>query len=240
VTSAYALSLRHAELSALSDPELVERARARDDAAIRTIVRRYNQRLFRVARAILRNDSEAEDAVQASYVSAFTHLASFRGEAQLSTWLTRIAVNEATARLRRRRPTTDLDELDGASGHSAEIIQFPLINIQPDPETEVHRQEIRALLERAIDALPDSFRTVFVLRDIEGLSIEETAAQLSLQPETVKTRLHRARRRLRVALEAELSDAFTSVFQFDGARCVNMADRVVVALKGSSAHDLIS
>lgn len=231
IPTAHAGRAKGSERDELGDSELLKLARAHDEAAIRTIVRRHNRRLFRVARAILRDDSEAEDVVQASYVSAFTHLDGFRGEAAFSTWLTRIVVNEAGGRLRRRRPAADLDELDSAAAPSADIIQFPFISAQLDPETEVSRQEIRALLEIAIDTLPEPFRIVFVLRDVEGLTVEEAAAHLALRPETVKTRLHRARRRLRAALEAQLSDALPTVFPFDGSRCVHMAERVVVALR---------
>jgi RNA polymerase sigma-70 factor (ECF subfamily) len=226
-------NLDRAEMPELGDAELVAHARRGNEAAIRTIVRRYNQRLFRVTRAILRSDSEAEDAVQASYVSAFTHLDGFRGDAQLATWLTRIAINEANGRLRRHHPVADPADLDRAPLDSAEIIQFPLLGAQPDPEAEMSRQEVRLVIERAIDTLPEPFRVVFVLRDIEGLSVEETAAELSIQPETVKTRLYRARRRLRAAIAEELSGAFSAVFPFDGARCVHMADRVILELRNN-------
>jgi RNA polymerase sigma-70 factor (ECF subfamily) len=220
-----------AGLVAAGDPALVELARGGDDDAVRVLVRRHNQRLFRVARAILRSDAEAEDAVQASYVKAFTHLDGFRGEAQFTTWLTRITANEALGRRRQQRPTTDLEAIEAAQASgSAEIIQFPLLQPQSDPETDMAREEIRQLLEQAVDALPEGFRAVVVLRDVEGLSAEETAAHLSLKPATVNTRLHRARRMLREAIAARLAPAFSALFPFDGQRCVNMAERVVTAL----------
>jgi RNA polymerase sigma-70 factor (ECF subfamily) len=219
-----------AELSGYSDGALVELARTKDEAAIRTLVRRHNQRLFRVARAIMRNDSEAEDVVQASYVKAFTRIESFRGEAELSTWLTRIVVNEATGRLRRQRPTTGVEQIEIEGGQSAQILQFPSIQAQPDPETEMSRQEIRVFLEQAVDTLPAAFRAVFVLRDVEGLSVEETASYLDVKPETVRTRLFRARKLMRAAIEERLSGAFASLFPFDGERCVHMADRVLTQL----------
>ena len=223
-----------AGLVTTGDPALVEMARAGDDDAVRVLVRRHNQRLFRVARAILRSDAEAEDAVQASYVKAFTHLDGFRGEAQFTTWLTRITANEALGRRRQRRPTTGLEAIEVAQvSGSAEIIQFPLLQPQSDPETEMAREEIRRLLEQAVDALPEAFRAVFVLRDVEGLSAEETATHLSLKPATVNTRLHRARRMMREAIEARLSLAFSSLFPFDGQRCVNMAERVVAGLRAA-------
>ena len=217
-------------LASVADTTLVALARTGDETAIRALIKRYNQRLFRAARAIVRNDAEAEDVVQASYVSAFTHLAGFRDEAGFSTWLTRIAINEAIGRLRRQRPTTDLEQVDLESATSAQIIQFPTLQPQTNPETEMARQEIREFLELAVDRLPPAFRAVFVLRDVEGLSVEETASFLSIKEETVRSRLHRARKLMRAAIEEQLSGAFAALFPFDGERCVHMADRVVAAL----------
>lgn len=220
------------ELEQLDDAALLDLARHKNEFAVRIIVQRHNQRLFRAARAITRNDGDAEDVVQASYVKAFTHLDSFRGEAQLSTWLTRIALNEALGRARRKRPTTGIEQIDIANKNpGGTIIAFPSIQAPLDPETEMSRMEVRQLLERAVDELPTAFRTVFVLRDIEGMSTEETAQQLAIKPETVKTRLHRARRLLRAAIETQMSGAFATLFPFDGARCVHMADRVLAQLK---------
>lgn len=216
------------DMDALDDIVLVDLARDNNELAIRTIIRRHNQRLFRAARSIVRNDGDAEDVVQASYVKAFTHLDSFRGDAQLSTWLTRIALNEALGRLRRQRPTTGIEQIDiESSRNGGQVIAFPSMQAPLDPETEMSRMEVRQILEQAVDDLPDAFRAVFVLRDVEGMSIEETALHLSIKPETVKTRLHRARRLLRVAIEQQLSGAFAALFPFDGARCVSMADRVL-------------
>lgn len=223
------------ELERLGDGPLVDLARRGDEGAIRVIIRRYNQRLFRVARSVVRNDADAEDVVQSSYVSAFTHLDGFRGESQLATWLTRITLNEALGRTRSRRPMVGLEQVDIESATSAQIIQFPLLQTQANPETEMSRQEVRGLLEDAVDMLPAAFRTVFVLRDVEGLSVEETASYLSLKPETVRTRLHRARKLMRSALEEQLTGAFGSLFPFDGERCVHMADRVLERLKANAA-----
>jgi RNA polymerase sigma-70 factor (ECF subfamily) len=220
------------DLTALAEADLVGLARARDEAAVREIVRRYNQRLFRAARSIMRNDGDAEDVVQAGYVQAFTHLQNFRGESALSTWLTRIVLNEALGRMRRRRPTTGLEAIEAAQANGgAQIIEFPLLQDHPDPEAAMSRLEIRELLEQAVDSLPEAFRAVFVLRDVEGLSAEETAAQLQIRPETVNTRLFRARRRLRELLAEQLSPMFGGLFPFDGERCVHMADRVVAQLR---------
>lgn len=216
----------------LSDAELVELARQGGENAIRTLIERNNQRLFRAARSVLRNDSEAEDVVQETYVKAFTALASFRGEASFSTWLTRIALNEAVSRLRRRRKNSDLEALDQAVSADAGLVSlFPLSLVPLPADTEAARSEMRQMLETVIDGLPEGFRTVFVLRDVEGMSTEETADHLALRPETVKTRLHRARRMLRVVLEEELRGSFAELYPFDGARCVHMADRVIAKLK---------
>lgn len=230
--SAIAAAERRAETAALSDAELMEMARGGDETAMRVIVRRHNQQLFRVARSILREDSEAEDVVQATYVSAFTNLTSFRNESQLATWLTRIALNEALGRLRKARRTTALEELDMPSrSGDANLLHLPASISAPDPEAEAARNQARRLLERAVDRLPLTFRPVFILRDVQGMNIEETASLLDLRPETVKTRLFRARKLMREAIEKELTGAFAALFPFDGARCADMADRVVAAIR---------
>jgi RNA polymerase sigma-70 factor (ECF subfamily) len=218
------LPLANAE--SLSDEELLVRARLRDERAVRALTLRYNRRLFRVARSILRNDSEAEDVVQETYVRAFTALDLFRGEAGFGTWLTRIAMNEALGRLRRRRPTVDWDT-HGDDRLQAEIIQFPGSAAANDPERTMARSEIRDVLEQSIDDLPDPFRLVFVARIVEGMNVEETAELLGLRPETVKTRLHRARSLLRTTLEKQLGPALTEAFPFDGRRCERMTEQVV-------------
>ena len=218
--------LQLAEADRLSDTELVDRARARDELAVRAITKRYNRRLFRLARSILRDDAEAEDVVQESYVRAFTGLDLFRGDASFGTWITRIAVNEALGRLRRRRPTIDW-ETYSENRTTAQVIDFPASAVSNDPERMMAQSEVRAVLERAIDELPDSFRAVFVARIVEGLTIEETADLFGLKPETVKTRLHRARGLLRDALDKQMGPMLTSTFPFDGARCDRMTEAVV-------------
>lgn len=217
--------------AALDDAALVALARRKDEAAVRALVRRHNRRLFRVARGVLRDDAEAEDVVQATYVRAFTGLDGFRGEAAIGTWLTRIALNEALGRRRRRRPGADLAALDAAVAGGGDLIVFPMSHLPASPESEAGRAQIRRILEQAVDALPERFRLVFVLREVEGLSTDEAAALLAIRPETVKTRLHRARRLLRLDLERLLSAGFDGIFPFDGARCAHMADRVVDALR---------
>ena len=222
-----------AETTAASDETLLARARRRDEAAVRTIVRQNNRRLFRMARAILKDDSEAEDVVQESYVRAFTHLADFRAEAALSTWLTRIVINEAYGRLRRRRPTLEWESGEPVLAVQAQIIPFPSWSSRNDPETAMAQNQIHGLLERAIDALPGRFRTVLVARLVEEMSVEETAELLNLRPETVKTRLHRARLMLRADLERQIGPALTGVFPFAGARCERMADNVLAILRAT-------
>jgi RNA polymerase sigma-70 factor (ECF subfamily) len=222
------------DIEALGDAELVQLARQRDSGAFRVIMRRHNRRLYRVARAVTRDDSEAEDVVQEAYSQAFAKLGKFRGDSSLATWLTRIALNEALGRLRRRRPTVELSTLDAENQNDAHVIQFPLMTSNCDPERAVAQREIRRLMERAIDDLPETFRIVFVMREIEELSVEETAGFLGVPQATVKTRLHRARRLLRQALDEQLAPALADTFPFDGMRCTRMADRVLERLGLSS------
>ena len=222
---------KQAAAEKLNDEQLVERARERDETAVRAITQRYNRRLFRVARSILRDDAEAEDVVQETYVRAFTGLAHFRGDASFGTWITRIAMNEALGRLRRRRPTVDWESY-GENRAQAEIIDFPGATAGNDPERTMAQGEIRAVLEKAIDELPDAFRAVFVARIVEGMTVEETADLFGLQAETVKTRLHRARNLLRDALDKQLGPALTSTFPFGGRRCERMTEKVVRRLCG--------
>jgi RNA polymerase sigma-70 factor (ECF subfamily) len=214
------------------EQDLVARARRGDTAAIRTIVRQNNRRLFRVARSILKDDWEAEDAVQEAYVRAFAHLDEFEERSKLSTWLTRIVANESLGRLRRRRPAfVDLADLENvAATEEGNVVPFPLNASQPDPERAMAQSEINSMLEKAIDALPEAFRIVLVARVIEEMSIEETAELYGLKPETVKTRLHRARALLREDLEQKFGPLLTQTFPFDGARCERMADRVIERL----------
>jgi RNA polymerase sigma-70 factor (ECF subfamily) len=173
-------------LERASEPELIALARNASGAAFQEIMRRNNRRLFRAARSILGSDWEAEEVVQDAYVKGFRALNSFRQEAQLSTWLTRIVINEAQGRLRGRHEHLPLSELDDKA--MGEIIQFPGGGPHTDPERETALTEIRGLLEQSIGALLEPFREVFMLREVEGLSIEETAQVLSLAPDTVKTR----------------------------------------------------
>jgi len=233
-------AIRVSDLDALGDAELVQLACQRDSDAFRVIMRRHNRRLYRVARAVVRDDSEAEDVVQEAYFRAFANLANFRGDSSLATWLTRIALNEALGRLRRQRPAVELSTLDAQSQDETHVIPFPLMAANCNPERIVAQREIRRLMERAIDDLPEIFRIVFVMREIEELSTEETAGFLNLPQATVKTRLHRARRLLRQALDEQLASVLEDAFPFDGMRCTGMADKVLerLGLSSSSTADV--
>jgi RNA polymerase sigma-70 factor, ECF subfamily len=213
----------------LDEGALIARALERDQAAVATITTRYNRRLFRVARSILRDDEDAEDALQSAYLRAFTNLQTFRREASLGTWLTRIVMNEALGLKRKRRSSATLErQPENAAGST--VIPFPGAR-DIDPERSMAQRQITALLEQAIDDLPESFRTVLVLRLLEGMSVEETAEALRITPETVKTRLHRARDRLRQAIERQVGPALLGAFPFDGWRCRRMTERVLEGLK---------
>jgi RNA polymerase sigma-70 factor (ECF subfamily) len=218
---------RQKDLDRLEDAELVDLAGQKVEGAFRVIMQRHNQRLYRIARAVVRNDGEAEDVVQEAYVRAFASLAAFRGDASLATWLSRIVLNEALGRIRRHHPTAELSALENPSPSQAEIIPFPHTSPQLDPERTMAQRQIQLLLEQAIDKLPDDFRTVLIARVIEEMSVEETAALFGLRPETVKTRLHRARKLLREALEEQVGSALCDAFPFDGARCGRMTEKVL-------------
>ena len=208
-----------------SDAELVRRALARDGSAFRAIMKTYNQRLYRLARGVVRNDSEAEDIVQEGYVRAFSHLDGFRGDSTLATWLSRIVINEALGRLRKRRRAVEISMSDDPV-LEAKVIQFPLKANKDDPERTMAQRQILQFVERATDDLPDLYRTVFVARVIEGLSIDETAELLGIKPETVKTRLFRARNLLRKQLDAQIGPVLLDAFPFAGKRC----ERLTVAV----------
>jgi len=205
---------------AASDAALVAAARGGDDAAFEVIMRRHNRAMFRTVRAILQNEADAEDVVQEAYLKAFLHLDGFAGASRLSTWLVKIAVNEALGRLRRRMPGT----LELTSDNLAEDGMHT--SAESSPEAAAAQSEVRRLLETAIDALPQAQRAVFMLRAVEEFSTEDTAACLGIPPETVKTRLHRARQALRRRLQHRVAAALTDTFPFAGARC----DRVVATV----------
>ncbi|TMJ64833.1 MAG: RNA polymerase sigma factor [Alphaproteobacteria bacterium] len=212
-----------------ADAELIQRARSRDETAVRSIMQANNRRLYRIARGILRNDSEAEDVVQETYVRAFTHLENFRGDSSLATWLARIAMNESLGRLRRQRPGVEWNSLPPGT-LEAQIIQFPHSGASEDPEKSMAQRQIQNVVEHAIDELPDAFRVVFITRVIEGMNVEETAEILQLKPETVKTRLHRARTMLRDNVEKKIGPVVMEAFPFAGRRCERLTQAVLKRL----------
>jgi RNA polymerase sigma-70 factor (ECF subfamily) len=210
-----------------TDAELAARAQDGDHGAFELIMRRHNRRLFRLARSYVRNTANAEDVLQAAYVRAYAHLGDLADGDRLAAWLARIVTNEALGRLRAAARVISLEDhllhrrIKGYDDSDGE-----LTSDQPNPERLAASSELRRLLEAAVDALPDDFRTVFVLREVEGLSTAEAAACLAIRPETVKTRLHRGRRLLQEVLGQQLLAYSSSLFDFDGARC----DRLVMCV----------
>jgi RNA polymerase sigma-70 factor (ECF subfamily) len=214
-------------LKSLTDPELARRVAGGDIAAFRLLMRRHNQTLYRTARSILRDDAEAEDAVQEAYLLAYRAMGGFRGDAKLSTWLVRIVVNEALGRKRKAARSAEIIRLDGDAGSAIESAEVNMSDATPEqPEHEAMRAQTRRLLEKKVDELPDAFRAVFVLRAIEEMSVEETAAALDLPEATVRSRLFRARSLLRESLAREIDFAFEDAFSFAGDRC----DRIVAGV----------
>jgi RNA polymerase sigma-70 factor (ECF subfamily) len=217
---------------ASSDAELVSLAVAGNDAAFALIMRRYNRLLFRSARSILKNDDDTQDAVQEAYLHAWRALSTFRSDAKLSTWLVRIAVNEALGRLRhsgaRVVPLTASIDMDG---------ETPEMQMQanPDdqPESTAMRAQVRKQIEARIDTLPDQFRTVFMLRGVEELTVEEVALMLGIPEATVRSRFFRARSILREGLSRDIDMAIGDAFSFAGARC----DRIVEGVLAKIAHE---
>jgi RNA polymerase sigma-70 factor, ECF subfamily len=225
MSTSYALPGSSAMLpSALSDDEVVERVKSGETALYEILMRRYNQRLFRIARSIVRDDDEAEDIIQHAYVQAFSALHQFAGRAQFSTWLAKIAVYEAYRRTRRQgfgsvtvmsRQGDDMDRV---------------ISMDPNPEQQTLRHETTAMLEQAVDKLPAIYRSVFVLREVEALSTDETAECLGITSKNVKVRLLRARRMLRSELYARVGAGAPRAFQFMGERCDRVVRNVLTAI----------
>jgi len=213
--------LQQAKAECWSDEEVVARVLGGETALFEIIMRRYNQRLYRVARSILRNDAEAEDVMQDAYVRAYQHLDQFAGRAKFATWLTRIAVHEALARVRRRSRVQELD----AEPYGGNM--DPLSAKTPDPEQQASDRELLVLLQSAVLALPANYRSVLVLRDIEEMSTADTAEALELSEENVKVRLHRARALLRRELFARAGAQRGNAFSFMGARCDRMVEAVM-------------
>ena len=202
----------------LSDEEVVRRVVEGDAALFEILMRRHNQRIYRAVRAILRDDDEVEDVMQQAYLNAFQHLGQFAGDSQFATWLTRIAVNEALARRRKRARFI---------GEGEDDVTISLVeSTVPDPERQAAGAQLRELMEREIAALPDSFRAVVMMREVEEMSTAETAACLGISEDLVKTRLHRGRTMLRDNLYRRAGVTLDSVFTFGNARC----DRVVAGV----------
>lgn len=210
----------------MTDEEAVARVAAGETGLFEVIMRRYNQRLFRVIRAIVREDDEAEDAVQQAYLSAYSHLSQFAGQAQFSTWLTRIAINEGLARVRQRarNPLWDLEEDDDAM-------------VEPvaprNPEDEASRREMSHMLEEAINELPAMYRLVFVMREVEQISTAETANALEIAEDATKVRLHRAKKMLRDTMSARMEASLADAYPFLGERCDRLVGRVIRAIVGA-------
>jgi RNA polymerase sigma-70 factor, ECF subfamily len=215
----------------VNDAELASRVAAGEEPALRLMMRRHNQTLFRTARAILRDDSEAEDAVQDAYLKAIRGIGAFRSDSKLSTWLVRITVNEALQRLRRTRRAAEVIPLAGDLYEGGEAQDNVMDENAESPEEQAMRAQSRRIMESKIDALPDSFRAVFVLRAVEELSVEETAAVLDIPEATVRTRLFRARSLLRESLSREMDMALDDAFHFAGARCERITERVLARLR---------
>jgi RNA polymerase sigma-70 factor (ECF subfamily) len=216
-----------ADYDGMGEAELVAHARAGHQEAFRVIMQRCNQRLFRIARGVVRDDGEAEDVLQEAYTRAFEHLDGFRGESSLFTWLTSVTLNEARGRLRKRRTTVGVDAIEAAQRTGAQVIMLNSASAVESPESSAARSQMRLLIEQAVDELPEPFRIVFIMREMDEMTVEETAANLDLRPETVKTRLHRARRLLRQGLNERIDSAVTEAFPFLGALCERLTARVL-------------
>jgi RNA polymerase sigma-70 factor, ECF subfamily len=211
-----------------SDAEIIQQVLAGNTALFELLMRRYNERIYRAARSIVRDEQEAEDVMQQAYVNAFTHLRQFNGSAQFSTWLTRIAINEALARVRRRGRYEALDDLSN-------VEPFMSTNPVQNPERQAFVGELRGLLEWAIDTLPDGMREVFVLRDVEGLSTAEVAESLDVSEDVVKTRLSRGRAALRRALLERTGASAPEAFRFYRPRCDRVVQQVLARIADQRA-----
>jgi RNA polymerase sigma-70 factor (ECF subfamily) len=218
-------------MPATADSVLASRTASGDEEAFEALMRRYNRQLFRVARSIVKNDADAEDVLQEAYLQAYRRMADFRGDSQLSTWLTRIVVNQSLMRLRsgkRDRVVVSFGQ-SGADAFEGTEMDPPDDKAESPPDAAL-RGEVRRMLERHIDLLPVAMRTVLVMRDVEDLSVQETADSLGIPPATVRTRLFRARAMLREMLARDADTATMDVFAFDGARCDRLVAGVLARL----------
>lgn len=210
------------DMEALADEDIVQRVLSGERDMFEIIMRRYNRRIYRTVRSIVRDDVEAEDVMQDAYVRAYTNLGQFAGLAKFSTWLTRIAVNEALARVRMKKRLVHVQPGEAANGIGMNIY----VSKTPDPEQNTLAKELASMLEEAVDSLPEAYRSVFVLRHIEDMSTAETAECLDLSEEAVKVRLFRARALLRDELCSRIGSAAPDAFAFAGRRC----DRIVATV----------
>ncbi|MBV61252.1 MAG: RNA polymerase subunit sigma [Nevskiales bacterium] len=226
------------DIADLPDTALAQRVVAGDGTAFEQLMRRYNQPLYRTARSILKDDAEAEDALQEAWLQIYRVIGGFRGEARLLTWLTRIVANEALARLRKHKRRAEIipiagDALQDVLTEEDQMFTHAADTAEP-PEAGMLRDELRRLIERRIDGLPDAFRTVFVLRELEEMTVEEVAASLGIPPATVRTRYFRAKGLLREALASEIDFNLENAFTFAGERC----GRIVAGVLARLGHPL--
>jgi RNA polymerase sigma-70 factor (ECF subfamily) len=229
--------LEKASLESWTDQEVVDRVRAGDTALYEIIMRRYNQRLYRVTYAILRDGAEAEDVIQDAYVRAYQHLDQFAGYAPFSTWLTRIAVHEALRRLQLRKRSQQFEEVEHDEESFMSVSETTVPETSPDPEQRASNAELGQLLEQAVLDLPEPYRTVIMLRDVEELSTAETAAALELTEQNVKVRLHRGRSMMRDRLFARVGASGKNAFPFMGIRCDRVVSGVFARLREVSPED---
>lgn len=220
-----ATTLELARDPALPDEEVVRRVRAGETWLYEVLMRRHNAKVYRAVRSVLRNEAEVEDAMQQAYLAAFARIDQFAGASRFSTWLVSVALNEARSRARRADHPLELEVVDGAA-------YDPTTPSTPDPEHEASMHELVTLAERAIDRLPSMYRTVFVLREVEGLDTAETAAAVGVSEDVVKTRLRRARGLLRAALATDLGRAAQAAFPFHAPRCDRVVAGVLARLAG--------
>ncbi|WP_228535747.1 RNA polymerase sigma factor [Noviherbaspirillum malthae] len=222
-----------------SDLDVIQRVLGGEKNAFELLMRRYNRPLYRTARSILKDDADAEDALQESYLLAYRNLHLFRGDSSLATWLTRIVVNESVARLRKTARRAQIIELGANKVSDEHRYEDAMPSMSPmtaePPEHSTARAEMRGMIERKIDALPESFRVVFMLRAIEEMTVEETAACLGIPEATVRTRYFRAKSLLRESLSREIDFALEEAFAFDGARCDRIVEGVMQTLSDPSS-----
>jgi RNA polymerase sigma-70 factor (ECF subfamily) len=212
-----------------TDDALVMRARAHDATAFELLMRRHNQRVYRVVRSVLRDQDEIEDVIQQAYLQAFTHLEQFAGAAAWSTWVSRIAINEALARLRQRGQFVSMEHVS-----EDDMANLPSASPPADPERTAAGHEIGRMLEQAVEGLPEIYRAVLIMREIEGMSTTETASVLSVEPEVVKTRLHRARAAMRIAIERRVGEQMKTAYPFGNERCDHVVAAVLARLTQST------